>query len=79
MNKGTILGLLLLIGGIVIWILYGLYLGFEKIMQALNFATVIVGGLIIIGIIVIFVSVIIDRYHEHEEIKEKIPKEDLEP
>jgi len=48
-------------------------------MQALNFGTALVGGLIIIGIIVIFVSVIIDRYHETEEIKEKIPKEDLEP
>ena len=79
MNKGTILGLLFLIGGIVIWTLYGLYLGFEKIMQSLNLATVIVGGLITIGIIVIFVSVIIDRYHEHKEIKEKISKEDLEP
>jgi len=33
MNKGTILGLLFLIGGIAIWTLYGLYLGFEKIMH----------------------------------------------
>ena len=79
MNKGTILGLILLIGGIVIWALYGLYLGFETIMQALDLATLSVGGLIIIGVIVIFVSVIIDRYHENEEIKEKISKEDLEP
>ena len=79
MNKGTIFGLLLLIGGIIIWAIYGLILGAEKIMQALNLTTAIVVGLIIIGVIVIFVSVIIDRYHECEEIKEKIPKEDLEP
>jgi hypothetical protein len=79
MKKETILGLIFLLGGIVIWILYGLYLGFEGIMQSLNIATIFIGGLIIIGIIVIFVSVIIDRYHETEEIKEKISKEDLEP
>ena len=79
MNKGIILGLLLLIGGIVIWAIYAIILSAEEIMQALNFGTALVSGLIIIGIIVIFVSVIIDRYHETEEIKEKIPKEDLEP
>ena len=79
MNKGIILGLILLIGGIVVWALYGLYQGFDEIMQSINLTTGLVGGLIIIGIIVIFVSVIIDRYHEHEEIKEKISKEDLEP
>ena len=79
MNKGIILGLILLIGGIVIWAIYVLILSAGEIMQALNLATVFVGGLIIIGIIVIFVSVIIDRYHETEEIKEKISKEDLEP
>ena len=79
MNNGTILGLILFIGGIVIWALYGLYLGFDEIMQALDLATAIVGGLIIIGIIVIFISVIVDQYHGHKEMKEKISKEDLEP
>lgn len=79
MNKGTIFGLALLIGGIVIWVLYGLYLGFDAIMNALNLWTGVVGGLIIIGIIVIFASVISDRYHEYYEVKEKIKEEDLEP
>jgi len=79
MNKGTILGLILLIGGIVIWALYGLYIGFDAIMNALNLWTGIVGGLIIIGIIIIFISVISDRYHEYHEMKEKIKEEDLEP
>ena len=79
MNKGTILGLLLFIGGIVIWAIYAFILSADEIMQALNLGTALVGGLILLGIIIIFVSVIIDRYHETEEIKEKIPKEDLEP
>ena len=79
MKNITIAGLLFLFGGIVIWILYGLYLGFEEIMQSLNIAILFVIGLIIIGIIMIFISVIVDRYHETEEIKEKISKEDLKP
>ena len=79
MKNITIAGLIFLFGGIVIWIIYGLYLGFEEIMQSLNLATIFIGGLIIIGILVIFVSGTIDRYRETEEIKEKISKEDLEP
>ena len=79
MNKVTILGLLLIIIGIVIYALYAIWLGAEHIKLALFSPAGAIGALIIIGIIVIFVSVIIDRYHEHEEIKEKISKEDLEP
>jgi drug/metabolite transporter (DMT)-like permease len=79
MNKGTILGLILLIGGIVIWAIYSLILTAGEIMQVLNLETAIVGGLIILGIILIFASVIIDRAHEHAKTKEKIPKEDFEP
>jgi hypothetical protein len=79
MNRGTIFGLILLIGGVAIWALYGLSIGFDAIMNALNFWTGLVGGLIIIGIIVIFVSVVIDRYHGYHEMKEKIKEEDLEP
>ena len=79
MNKGTILGLILFIGGIVIWALYGLYLGFDAIMNALTFWTGLVGGLIVIGIIIMLVSVIFDQYHGYKEMNEKIKKEDLEP
>lgn len=79
MNKGTILGLLLVIIGVVIYALYALWLGAEHIKLVLFSPAGLIGALIIIGIIVIFVSVVVDRYHECEEIKEKIPKEDLEP
>ena len=79
MNKGTILGLILIFIGLIIYALYALWLGAEYITLALFSPAGLIGALIIIGIIMIFISVIIDRYHEHEEIKEKIPKEDLEP
>ena len=79
MNKGTTLGLILVIAGIVIYALYALWLGAEHITLALFSPAGLIGALIIIGIIMIFVSVIVDRYHECKEIKEKISKEDLEP
>ena len=79
MNKGTILGLLLITIGVVIYALYALWLGAEHIKLALFSPAGLIGALIIIGIIVIFISLIVDRYHECEEIKEKIQKEDLKP
>ncbi len=78
-SKGTLVGFSLLIGGILIWIVYGLYLGFEEIMQALDLVTGFVIGLIIIGLIVLFVSILIEQRKDAKKMKEEIKKEDLEP
>ena len=79
MSKGTLVGLSMLIGGIVIWIAYGLYLGFEEIMQAIDLVTGFVIGLIVIGLIVLFVSILIEQRRDTKKMKEEISKEDLEP
>ena len=79
MSKGTLVGFSMLIGGIVIWIAYGLYLGFEEIMQALDLVTGFVIGLVIIGLIVLFVSIVIEQRKDTKKMKEEISKEDLEP
>ena len=79
MERGTSIGLLLLVAGIVIWIAYGLYLGFEEIMQSLNIITTFVAGLIIIGFLVLIVSIVIEQRKDTKKMKEKIKKEDLEP
>jgi len=78
-SKGTLVGFSLLIGGILIWIAYGLYLGFEEIMQALDLVTGFVIGLIIIGLIVLFVSIVMEQQKGKKKMKEEIKKEDLEP
>ncbi len=78
-SKGTLVGFSLLIGGILIWIAYGLYLGFEEIMQALDLVTGFVIGLIVIGLIVLFVSIVIEQRKDAKKMKEEIKKEDLEP
>lgn len=79
MEKGATIGLLLLVAGIIIWLVYGLYLGFEELMQALDLITGFVAGLIIIGLIVMIVSIVIEQRRDTKKMKEEIKKEDLEP
>ena len=79
MKKGSTVGLILLVAGIIIWIAYGLYLGFEEIMQALDLVTGFVAGLIIIGLLVLIVSIVFEQHRDTKKMKEEIKKEDLEP
>jgi len=79
MKKGSTIGLILLVAGIVIWVAYGVYLGFEEIMQALDLVTGFVAGLIIIGLIVLILSIVFEQRRDTKKMKEEIKKEDLEP
>ena len=79
MNKGTLIGFSLLIGGILIWIAYGFYLSFEELMKTLDYVTGFVIGLIVIGLIVLFASILIEQRRDTKKMKEEIKKEDLEP
>jgi len=79
MNKGTTAGLILVVAGIIIWIAYGIYLGFEEIMQALDLVTGFIAGIILIGLIVLIVSIVIEQRRDTKKMKEEIKKEDLEP
>ena len=79
MSKGTVIGFSLLGGGLLIWILYGFYLSFEELMRTLDFVTGIVIGLVVIGLIVLFVTIFIEQKRDTKKMKEEIKKEDLEP
>ena len=79
MSKGSLVGFSLLIGGIIIWIAYGFYLGWDEIMEALDIVTGFVIGLIVIGLIVLFGSILIEQRKDTKKMKEEIKKEDLEP
>jgi len=79
MKKGSTIGLLLLVAGIVIWIAYGLYLGFDEIMQAIDIVTGFIAGLIVIGLIVLIVSIFLEQRKDTKKMKEEIKEEDLEP
>lgn len=79
MKKGSTVGLILLVAGVIIWIAYGLYLGFEEIMQALDLVTGFIAGLIIVGLLVLIVSIVFEQRKDTKKMKEEIKKEDLEP
>ena len=79
MKKGSTVGLILLVAGIVIWIAYGLYLGFDEIMKAIDLVTGFIAGLIVLGLIVLIVSIVIEQRRDTKKMKEEIKKEDLEP
>ena len=79
MAKGTTIGLALLAIGILIWILYGLYLGFDEIMQAFDLVTGFTAGLSVVGFIILFGSIIIEQRKGTKKMKETINKEDLKP
>jgi len=79
MTKWTSVGLVLIGLGIILWIAYALYLGFEDIMDAFDVVTGFVVGLIVIGVCVLAISVIIEQRRGTKKMRKKIKKEDLEP
>jgi low affinity Fe/Cu permease len=78
MSNGKTIGLVLFVGGIIILIAYGLFLGFQNI-ESVDYIIAIGAGTIIIGILTLFISIIIEQREDTKKMKEEISKEDLEP
>ncbi len=79
MNNGKTLGMILFIGGIILLLAYGLYLGFEELINSLDFISGVFIGLILIGLIVLIISIIFEQRRDTKENMKDIKKEDLEP
>ena len=79
MANGKNIGLGLLILGIVLIIAYGLYQGFEGIIQSLDLLSGLFIGFIIIGFIILIISIIIEQRKDTKKTMKDIKKEDLEP
>ena len=79
MGNGKTVGMILFVGGIILLIAYGLYLGFGELMNSLDFISGFFIGLILIGLVVLIISIIIEQRKGTKENMEKIKKEDLEP
>jgi len=78
MNNGKTIGMVLFVGGIIILIAYGLFLGFQNI-ESVDYIIAIGAGTIIIGILTLLISIIIEQREDTKKMKEEISKEDLEP
>ena len=79
MDNGKSLGMILFIGGIILLIAYGIYLGFEELMNSFDFISGFFIGLTLIGLIVLIISTIIEQRKNTKENMKNITKEDLEP
>lgn len=79
MGNGKTVGMIMFIGGIILLIGYGLYLGFEELMNSIDLISGFFIGLILIGLIVLIISIIFEQRKDSKENLKNIKKEDLEP
>ena len=80
MSNGKTVGMIIFVVGILIIIGYGLYQGFENLSLEEIDAVIAIGVVaIVIGLIVLFISIIIEQQEGKKKMKEEIKKEDLEP
>lgn len=79
MNNGKTAGMILFIGGIILLIAYGLYLGFEDLMESLDIISEVFIGIILIGLAVLIISIVLEQRKDTKETMKDIKKEDLEP
>jgi SNF family Na+-dependent transporter len=79
MSNGKTIGMILFVGGIILLIAYGLYLGFEELLEALDFLSGFFLGLILVGLVVLIVSIVIEQRRDTKKMMNEIEKEELEP
>ena len=79
MANGKTIGMILFIGGIILLIGYGIYEGFNEIMESLNFITGLFLGIMFVGLITLIISIIIEQRRDTKQTMKKIKKEYLEP
>ena len=80
MNNGKTIGMAIFVLGLIIIIGYGLVQGFEELnFEEIDLVVAIGVITIIIGLIVLFVSILIEQQRGKNKMKDEIKKEDLEP
>lgn len=79
MNNGKTIGMALFFGGIVLLIGYGIFQGFEELMNALDLISGFFIGLIFFGLITLIVSIYFEQKRDTIKTMKSIKKEDLEP
>lgn len=80
MSNGKTIGMVLFVAGIIILLGYGLYKGFENLSfeeldLVISFGVIV----IVLGLVVLFTSIVMEQQKGKKKMKEEIKKEDLEP
>jgi len=80
MSNGKTIGMIIFVAGIIILLGYGLWQGFENLSLENIDAVIAIGVVaIILGLIVLFVSIVMEQQQGKKKMKDEIKKEDLEP
>jgi len=80
MKNGKIIGMTIFVLGLILLIGYSLYQGFQNIsLEEIDVIVAISISAIIVGLIILFISIVIEQQKDKKKMKEEIKKEDLEP
>jgi len=80
MNNGKTIGMAIFVLGLIIIIGYGLYQGFDNInFEEIDWIIAIGVITIVVGLIILFASIVMEQQKGKKKMKEEIKKEDLEP
>jgi hypothetical protein len=80
MDKRKSFGLYFFAAGILILVVYAIYLFIQEIeISQIDVIIAIGSGAIIIGLIIMMISIFFEQHSDIKKMKEEIKKEDLEP
>ena len=79
MTNGKSTGMILFVGGIVLLIIYGLYLGISDLLEALDIIAGLIISMILVGFVILVLSIILEQRRETKKMQEKLREEDLRP
>ena len=80
MNNGKTIGMAIFVLGLIIIIGYGFYQGFDNLnFEEIDWVIAIGVITIVVGLIILFASIVMEQQKGKKKMKEEIKKEDLEP
>ena len=80
MKNGKVIGMTMFVCGLILLIGYGLYQGFQNIsLENIDIIIAISTIVIILGLIILFASILMEQQKGKKKMKDEIKKEDLEP
>jgi TctA family transporter len=80
MKNGKTIGMVIFVLGLIIIIGYGLYQGFDNLnFEEIDWIIAIGVITIVVGLIILFASIVMEQQKGKKKMKEEIKKEDLEP
>jgi len=80
MKYAKLIGMGFFVAGIILLIAYGLYEGFRNIsLEDIDIIVSISILVILLGLVILFISILFEQKEGKKKLKQDIKKEDLEP